>query len=107
MHEVLSVNRLAWKLAEKLLDNQSFYGVHASKTSAGATIIDVGVKASGGFQAGKILTEICLGGAGKVQLGFKAYGDITFPSITVSTDHPAVAALGSQFAGWRIKEPDG
>jgi methenyltetrahydromethanopterin cyclohydrolase len=107
MHEVLSVNQLAWKLAEKLLNNQAFYGVHATKTSAGATVIDAGVNVPGGFQAGKILTELCMGGAGKAQLGFKAYGDITFPSITVSSDHPAVAALGSQFAGWRIKEPDG
>ena len=106
MHEVLSVNQLAWKLAEKLLNNQAFYGVHASKTSAGATVIDAGVNVPGGFQAGKIFTEICMGGAGKAQLGFKAYGDLSLPSITVSSDHPVVAALGSQFAGWRIKEPD-
>lgn len=107
MHDVLSVNRLAWALAEKLLSKQASYGVHASKTSAGATVIDAGVNVAGGFQAGKILTEICMGGAGKAQIGFKAYGDLTFPSITVSTDYPAIAALGSQFAGWRIKEPDG
>jgi methenyltetrahydromethanopterin cyclohydrolase len=107
LHEVLSVNRLAWKLAEKLLNKQDFYSVHASKTSAGATVIDAGVKVPGGFQAGKMLTELCMGGAGKAQIDFKTYGDLTFPSITVSTDHPAIAALGSQFAGWRIKEPDG
>jgi methenyltetrahydromethanopterin cyclohydrolase len=107
LHEILSVNQLAWKLAEKLLNNQAFYGVHASKTSAGATVIDAGVNVPGGFQAGKILTELCMGGAGKAQLGFKAYGDLALPSITVSSDHPAIAALGSQFAGWRIKEPDG
>jgi methenyltetrahydromethanopterin cyclohydrolase len=107
MHETLSVNRLAWKLAEKLLGNQAFYGVHASKTTASATVIDAGVNVPGGFQAGKILTELCMGAAGKAQLDFKAYGDLTLPSITVSSDHPAVAALGSQFAGWRIKEPDG
>jgi methenyltetrahydromethanopterin cyclohydrolase len=107
LHETLSVNRLAWELAEKLLKKQAFYGVHASKTSAGATVIDAGVNVPGGFQAGKILTELCMGGAGKAHVGFKTYGDLTFPSITVSTDYPAVAALGSQFAGWRIKEPDG
>jgi methenyltetrahydromethanopterin cyclohydrolase len=107
LHEILSVNQLAWKLAEKLLNDQAFYGVHASKTTAGATVIDAGVNVPGGFQAGKILTELCMGGAGKAQLGFKAYGDLTLPSITVSSDHPVVAALGSQFAGWRIKEPDG
>ena len=107
MHEVLSVNRLAWKLAEKLLNNQAFYGVHSSKSSAAATIIDAGVNVPGGFQAGKILTEACMGGAGKAQLSFKTYGDLSLPSITVTTDYPSIAALGSQFAGWRIKEADG
>jgi methenyltetrahydromethanopterin cyclohydrolase len=58
----------------------------------------------GGFQAGEVLTEICMGGAGKAQIGFKTYGELALPSITVSTSYPAVAALGSQFAGWRIKE---
>jgi len=106
MDNALSVNRLAWKLVEKLLKNPEFYGVQISKTSAGATVLDLGVNASGGFQAGKILTELCMGGAGKAQLGFKAYGDLKLPSITVSTDYPAIAALGSQFAGWRIKEGD-
>jgi methenyltetrahydromethanopterin cyclohydrolase len=106
MHETLSVNRLAWKLAENLLDNQAFYGVHASKTSSGATIIDAGVNVPGGFQAGEVLTEICMGGAGKAQIGFKTYGELALPSITVSTAHPAIATLGSQFAGWRIKEGD-
>jgi methenyltetrahydromethanopterin cyclohydrolase len=106
MHETLSVNRLAWKLAEKLLNNQAFYDVHASKTTAGATVIDAGVNVSGGFQAGEVLTETCMGGVGKAQVSFKTYGDVVLPSITVSTDYPAIAALGSQFAGWRIKEGD-
>ncbi len=102
----LSVNQMAWKIAQKLLDNPESYGVAVSKSTAGATVIDAGVKAQGGFQAGKKLTELCLGGAGKAQLGFKTYGDITFPSITVSSDFPAIAMLGSQFAGWRIKDGD-
>jgi methenyltetrahydromethanopterin cyclohydrolase len=103
---VLSVNQMAWKIAQKLIDNPESFGVIVSKSTAGAIIIDVGVKATGGFQAGKKLTELCLGGAGKAQLGFKTYGDLTFPSITVSSDFPAIATLGSQFAGWRIKDGD-
>ena len=97
---------MAWKIAQKLLDNPEFYGINVSKSTAGATVIDAGVNAPGGFQAGKKLTELCMGGAGKAQLGFKNYSDLTFPSITISTDHPAIAALGSQFAGWRIKDGD-
>ena len=104
MVKALSVNMLAYQLAQKLLDNPELYGVAVSKSTAGATIIDAGVKAPGGFEVGKILTELCLGGAGKAKLGFKAYENLDLPSITISTDHPAIEALGSQFAGWRIKE---
>ena len=107
MGNALSVNQMAWNIAQKFIDNPEFYGITVSKSTTGATIVDAGVEASGGFQAGKKLTELCMGGAGKAQLGFKTYGDLTFPSITVSSDHPAIAMLGSQFAGWRIKEPDG
>ncbi len=104
MVKALSVNMLAYQLAQKLLDNPELYGVAVSKSTAGATIIDAGVKAPGGFEAGKILTELCLGGAGKAKLSFKVYENMDLPSITITTDHPAIAALGSQFAGWRIKE---
>jgi methenyltetrahydromethanopterin cyclohydrolase len=103
---VISVNQLAYKKAQSLLENPEFYGVTITKSTAGATLIDAGVKAPGGYAAGKKLTELCLGGAGKVQLGFKSYGDITVPSITITTDHPAISTLGSQFAGWRIKDGD-
>lgn len=103
---VLSVNQMAWRIAQEFMDNPEFYGVAVSKSMAGATVVDAGVKAPGGFEAGKKLTEICMGGAGKAQFGFKTYGDITFPSITVSSDNPAIAMLGSQFAGWRIKDGD-
>ena len=106
MGNSLSVNQLAWKKAQEFVDNPEFYGVAISKSSTGATIIDAGVNAPGGFEAGKKLTELCLGGAGKVDLGMKSYGDITFPSITITSDHPAIAMLGSQFAGWRIKDGD-
>ena len=102
----LSVNELAYQLAQKLLVNPELYGVAVSKSAMGAVIVDAGVKAPGGFEAGKILTELCLGAAGKVDLGFKSYGEIDFPSVIVTTDFPAVACLGSQFAGWRIKEDD-
>jgi len=107
MNKALSVNRMAWKLAEKLLEKQDFYGVKASKSTSGATIVDAGINAAGGFQAGRILTELCMGGCGKAHIDFKSYGDLDLPSITICTDQPAIAALGSQFAGWRIKESDG
>jgi methenyltetrahydromethanopterin cyclohydrolase len=104
--KTLSVNRLAWKLLEKLCESPDFYGVKVEKTNSGATIVDAGIKAKGGFQAGKIITEICMGGCGKAEITHRQYGELELPSIFVYTDHPVIATLGSQFAGWQIKEGD-
>jgi methenyltetrahydromethanopterin cyclohydrolase len=99
----LSVNRIAWKLVEQLCAQAEEYGVTTQKMKSGTILIDAGIKAKGGYLAGKIITEICLGGIGNVEITMKQFGDLELPSIFVSTDHPAVAALGSQFAGWQIK----
>lgn len=106
MKKALSVNRLAWKLLDKLCENPDFYGVKVEKTGSGATIVDAGIEAKGGFQAGKIITEICMGGCGKAEIIPRRYGELELPSIFVYTDHPVIATLGSQFAGWQIKDGD-
>ncbi|MEM2676217.1 MAG: methenyltetrahydromethanopterin cyclohydrolase, partial [Candidatus Bathyarchaeia archaeon] len=100
----LSVNRLAWKLLEKLCENPEYYGVKVERAKNGALLVDAGIKAKGGFQAGKIITEICMGGCGKARISCRQYGELELPTIFVYTDHPAIATLGSQFAGWNIKE---
>ena len=106
MNSGLSVNRLAWKLLEELCGNPEYYGVKVERAECGATIVDAGIKTKGGFQAGRIITEICMGGCGKAVIGFGQYGEHELPTIFVYTDHPAIATLGSQFAGWNIKEGD-
>jgi methenyltetrahydromethanopterin cyclohydrolase len=70
----------------------------------GATVIDLGVRARGGLDAGIVLAEICLAGLGRVQV---VPGDPeiwTGPAIAVSTDHPIAACLASQYAGWQIAQ---
>ena len=104
MKSALSVNRLAWKLLEKLCERSDYYGVKVEETSSGTKIVDAGIRARGGFQAGKIIAEICMGGCGRAEITCKRYGELELPSIFVHTDHPVIATLGSQYAGWRIKE---
>ena len=99
----LSVNLKALSLVKKLCTKAENYGVIVEETESGATLIDAGIKAKGGIFAGKTITEICLGGYGKTKIFPAQYGDFVLPSIFVQTDHPAVATLGSQFAGWQIK----
>jgi methenyltetrahydromethanopterin cyclohydrolase len=104
MKKSLSVNRLAWGLLDKLIENADLYGVKVEKTDSGTTIIDAGVNVKGGFQAGKIVTEICMGGCGKAEIVNGKYGDLDLPTIQVYSDHPVIATLGSQYAGWQINE---
>ena len=104
MKDALSVNRLAWRLLEVILRNADLYEVKVQKIRKGATVIDAGIDAKGGFQAGRLITEICMGGLGNARILCKQYGHLELPSIFVYTDHPSIATLGSQFAGWNIKE---
>lgn len=99
----LSVNRLAYELVKKLLDNADEFGVIVKKMSAGVTLVDAGIEAQGGFSAGKVITEICLGGLGTAEINSRPYDDLELPTIFVHTDYPAISSLGSQFAGWQIK----
>jgi len=102
----LSVNQKAHKLVKKLCNEADKYGIIVKDTRLGATLIDAGIEAKGGFLAGKLITEVCLGGYGKAQISHARFDDLEFPSIFVHTDHPAIATLGSQFAGWQIKVGD-
>jgi methenyltetrahydromethanopterin cyclohydrolase len=100
---MISVNRVADALVQKLCNEAEGFGVAVSKTESGATLIDAGIEANGGFAAGKIITEICMGGCGNADVLMKQYDDLDLPTIFIHTDHPAIATLGSQFAGWQIK----
>ncbi len=102
----LDLNVSSLSLITELSSNPKKYGVIIEKTPSGTTLIDAGINARGGFLAGKIVTEICLGGYGQVQILPMQYDDIFLPSIYVQTDYPAIATLASQFAGWRIKHDD-
>lgn len=103
---MLSINTLANSLAKKLIDNAEYYRVGVTKLPSGATVIDTGIEAHGGYDAGLMVTRIAMGGLGKVELQYADFGGLQLPSVVVSTDHPAVALFGAQLAGWRIK-PEG
>lgn len=106
MSKGLSVNRLAWNLLERVFEEQDLFGVNVEKTKSGVMIVDAGIQAQGGFEAGKLVTEICMGGCAQVEIVSRNYDGIELPSVFVRTDHPLVATLGSQYAGWQIKEDD-
>jgi methenyltetrahydromethanopterin cyclohydrolase len=103
---MLSINKQAHRLVEKLIKKKEYYRVGVEKLPSGATVIDTGLDAHGGYEAGLMITRVAMGGAGTAKLGYSDYGGLKLPTVVVATDHPAVALFGAQLAGWRIK-PEG
>ncbi|MFQ6094505.1 MAG: methenyltetrahydromethanopterin cyclohydrolase [Candidatus Bathyarchaeia archaeon] len=99
----LSVNAEALKLVDELCNNREKLRIIIKEAKSGVTIIDAGIEAEGGFAAGKIITEICMGGLGETSISSMRLGNLELPSISVFTDQPAISTLGSQLAGWHIK----
>jgi len=99
----ISLNNSAFKLTNKLVKKADAYNVSIEKSESGATLIDAGLKAEGGFLAGEALAEICLGGYGIAKVLPMQYEDLILPSVFIHTDHPTISTLASQFDGWHIK----
>jgi len=100
-----SVNNEAVKLIRNAIEDPELFGVTVDRNKT-ATVVDAGVNSPGGALAGVLVTDICLGGLGKTRLTFKKFGEEHLPSVFVETWSPAVATLGSQYAGWQIKTED-
>ena len=100
--EALGLNERAQEIVEAVEENAAALRVGIVRLPGGARVIDAGVQVDGGFDAGLALAEICMGGLGNVVYTPLQIGDRAWPGITVWTDHPAVACMASQYAGWAI-----
>lgn len=102
----LRLNDRAAAIAERMAADAAVLGIAVSDLDAGARVIDCGIAAPGGLEAGKLLAEVCMGGLGHVAFTNWNANELRLPGVCVRTDHPTVSCLGSQYAGWAI-QPQG
>src|SRR5258706_10453352 len=102
MAPTLTLNERALRLADYAASSAASLRVVVSTTTAGAKIIDCGVKTPGGLQAGLALARVCLAGQAEVTLVPGDVAGIACPSVVVTSDHPVLACMASQYAGWQI-----
>src|SRR5262245_58133801 len=93
----------AVRLADALADPSAALGVEVTRLANGARLIDAGVRAPGSIEAGRLYAECCMGGLGRVAIGPVALGRATILEARVGVDHPLVACMASQYAGWKIQ----
>ncbi|OQK17601.1 methenyltetrahydromethanopterin cyclohydrolase [Methyloprofundus sedimenti] len=102
MQYTASVNKLTRPLVQELIENADKLRLNVQQLENGCTIIDAGINVPGGLEAGRIITEICLGGMGTVSLAHSSYTDNWPITVNVHTSNPVLACLGSQYAGWSL-----
>lgn len=92
-------------LVDALLADADALRLGVSRCASGATIVDGGIAAAGGLEAGRRIAEICLGGLGRV--GVAPAPEVVPFAITVSASDPVLACLGSQYAGLSLEHGEG
>ena len=102
----LGVNERAWALADRFVERAAELRIGVHTLESGARVIDAGINSPGGFAAGLMLAELCMGGLGHVEYAPLTIDGDSWPGVQVWTDHPAESCMASQYAGWAIS-PDG
>ena len=103
---MISVNKKANELVKELIENKEYFRVNVNKGHNGCTIIDAGIEALGNMEAGRIISEICLGGLGRVHI-LNTLQNQEWPlTVHVNTNDPVISCLGSQYAGWSLSSKE-
>jgi len=96
---MISVNESAAPLVDELVADAQRLRVLVTRD--GPTIIDAGVGAMGGIEAGRLVAEICMGGLGEVRVAAGAREG--WPTwLDVRSSQPVLACMASQYAGWSL-----
>jgi methenyltetrahydromethanopterin cyclohydrolase len=98
----LFLNQRARELADRLATEGDVLRLAVRTLPNGTRLIDCGSAVPGGLEAGRRLAEICMAGLGSVTFAPLVLDGRWLPGLAVVTDHPALACLASQYAGWRI-----
>jgi methenyltetrahydromethanopterin cyclohydrolase len=97
----MTLNEDARRLAQQMVDDATALRLQVHKVG-GATVIDCGIQALGGLEAGLRLSRVCLSGRSDVTLTPGEVGDWRGSAVQVRSDDPVRACLASQYAGWQI-----
>ncbi|MCD5409863.1 MAG: methenyltetrahydromethanopterin cyclohydrolase, partial [Methanocellales archaeon] len=99
---MISVNKEAKKIVDHMVGNSDKLNIDVLEIENGTTILDCGIEARGGMQAGKLLSEICMGGLGEISFTQMSIADCNFHAMNIVVDQPLIGCMASQYAGWSI-----
>lgn len=99
----ISINQISFNIVKTLIKNSDKLQLEIKKGALDCTIIDAGINTPGSVEAGLLISEVCLGGLGRVSISPSSFFDnSTIMQISIHSAHPVLACLGSQYAGWSL-----
>jgi methenyltetrahydromethanopterin cyclohydrolase len=96
-----SLNATALDLVDEAIDFADELGVAVHHLGNDAVVIDFGVDAEGGIEAGLLLSEIVTGGLATVGTRLGTVDGAPLTHVELATDHPRLALLRSGMADWQ------
>jgi methenyltetrahydromethanopterin cyclohydrolase len=99
-------NDSAWLELEKTILKADRLGITVEKRKSGVIVMDAGVKAAGGLEAGLAMAKIGMAGFGHSELQMEPVCGIPWLNVETISDHPAGACFFSQAAHWQIQMGD-
>lgn len=100
----LSLNRRAEEIVQRMIDDAAALRIAVLRGVGRGTVIDCGVSARGGLEAGRLLAEVCMAGLGRVELVAGNPELWAGPAVVVRTDAPVAACMAAQYAGWKVQQ---
>lgn len=109
----MNLNAAAHGIADQLVARAAALGAEVVAT-AGVRVVDCGVRARGGIDAGLLVARAAMAGLGDVDVlpvgsgpgGDDEWPDCPWPVVTERSAAPVAACLAAQCAGWKV-ETDG
>ena len=103
----MHLNERARAIVEPLLQTPGKFAAAVHRVG-GAWVVDCGVRAAGGVEAGLVMARAALAGLGEVALrpsgaAEAAWPGCPWPTVAVSSREPIAACLAAQYAGWKVK----
>ncbi|MHB8970629.1 MAG: methenyltetrahydromethanopterin cyclohydrolase [Pirellulaceae bacterium] len=98
----MKLNENAGRVVQEMLARADLLHVSVTALPGDVRVIDCGVDAPGGLEAGCRMAEICLAGLARVRIAAGREAVWSGPWVTVTTDHPVPACMASQYAGWPL-----
>ncbi len=106
-HEAPSINARTVPLVDGLIADAAALRLRVSRDATGCALVDAGIEARGGLEAGRRIAELCMGGLGTVRIESSASISHWPAAVHVRSTDPVLACLGSQYAGWGLSHGEG